>query len=660
MEENNKNSVGTFHILLDNTEAKDPQMRESLKAKYEKLYTFMGETPHVEVSDKMISIQVDSAHFTPYAKKLDRAVALCEQRKFDSAEPLLQEILHNCPFHSEGYRMLAQIEMERDHIDQAIDICIDALRYCPSNLWALILMGNLLMRKNDLPTADTYYQKVMTFYPDNALALNNIGANYMQRGEVHRAIECFNKAIAQQPDYLNTYYGMAMAHQSEGHDMEAFEWIHKGLLKGIDRPENAQTRSECVKMMITLAGSIVRKQDYDQSVQHYRELLEARDAAPIEMKDDPKLPLYAQLKYRYAYYEKKHVVVYNSTKQYYQHHILHELTHLSMALDARAEGKNQIMIQTPESSEAYDKKFKHRFRQAFNKLGTEKMMPIYRQMQQGLCLQLMNCALDLIVEDRIYAISPAIRPLQLCALLTQEEENIKGLESVQRSPLVPQEIVRLNKVMNLVTGMHLKLLYGINFLNYYKPTREEYRLAEDLFEEYLAYRNDCKPGDEYDLMNYFIESLDCAGLLGMMNEKEVTQYGRQHEGYHVDAPKSEADREQSNADFEAQNAAGKDGARDFMMIMYMMGALEYFDGMPMDKIRRTAFEISMVGINGISPDGKGYRVKSIPSKEFGGYQFLAYYYVSWALCEPDKVDQLGMPYRPLYENALEMYNRKKH
>ena len=67
----------------------------------------------------------------------------------------------------------------------------------------------------------------------------------------------------------------------------------------------------------------------------------------------------------------------------------------------------------------------------------------------------------------------------------------------------------------------------------------------------------------------------------------------------------------------------------------------------------------MVGVNGISPDKKGYKVRSIPGKEFGGYQFLAYYYVSWALCEPNRVDDLGLPYRSIYETALEMYKKKK-
>ena len=655
----NKQTLGLFHILFEPETLNNQAKKEELAAKYKQMYIFMGEEPMVEIKANALAIQVNKSRIAPYEQKVNQATALSEKREFDKAERLFVEVLKDCPFYSDCYRIRAQIEMERGHVDEAINICIDALCYCPSNLWALILMGNLLVRKGELKAADSYYQKVMTFYPDHALALNNVGAVYLQRGDLPRAKEFLEKALEQKPDYLNSYYGLAMVCKREGHLMEAFKWIHKGLLKGIDRPENKETREECVKMMISLASEIVKSYDFNQPVESYRRLLEARDNAPIEMKIDTKTHLYARLKYRYAYYEDKHTVVYNNTMTYYQHHILHELTHLAMALDARAEGKNQIMLRTIDAGEAYDKKFKPLFKPAFNKLGGEKMLPIYRQIQEGLSLQLMNCPLDLLVEDRIYEMSPTLRPLQLCALLKQEEDNIKSVESAMRSPLIPKEVVRLSKVMNIVTGMHLKQLYGINFLNYYKPTRDDYNKAQDLYEEYLAYKDDCKPGDEYDLMNYFIESLDCDGLLGMMNETELREYGQRNKEQPEEEPKNSAERERLSSEFTKEQAAGQNDTRDFMMVMYMIGALEFFEGMPMNQIQQIAFEIAMVGVNGISPDKKGYKVRSIPGKEFGGYQFLAYYYVSWALCEPNRVDDLGLPYRSIYETALEMYKKKK-
>ena len=57
----------------------------------------------------------------------------------------------------------------------------------------------------------------------------------------------------------------------------------------------------------------------------------------------------------------------------------------------------------------------------------------------------------------------------------------------------------------------------------------------------------------------------------------------------------------------------------------------------------------------ISPDKQdGYKIPSI-DRDFCGYDMLAYYYVSWALAMPDKVNQLGLPFDTAYQNALDLF-----
>jgi len=48
----------------------------------------------------------------------------------------------------------------------------------------------------------------------------------------------------------------------------------------------------------------------------------------------------------------------------------------------------------------------------------------------------------------------------------------------------------------------------------------------------------------------------------------------------------------------------------------------------------------------------------MPEKEFGGYQLLAWYYVSWARAIPEKLKSLGLPFDKAYETALQMYHAK--
>jgi hypothetical protein len=92
--------------------------------------------------------------------------------------------------------------------------------------------------------------------------------------------------------------------------------------------------------------------------------------------------------------------------------------------------------------------------------------------------------------------------------------------------------------------------------------------------------------------------------------------------------------------------------------MFMVDALQYFEGMPKEKIKQIAFEIAGQGTQGYRPDKKDYRISSIPGKLFSGYHILAYYYVSWSLSIPEMVSQLQLPYDDEYNLATAMHKPK--
>ena len=72
-----------------------------------------------------------------------------------------------------------------------------------------------------------------------------------------------------------------------------------------------------------------------------------------------------------------------------------------------------------------------------------------------------------------------------------------------------------------------------------------------------------------------------------------------------------------------------------------------------------AYEIAFLGVSGIDPHKKGYHVASIPNKEFNGYQLFAYYYVSWAIAMPEKLETLNLPFKKAYSLALQIFNKKE-
>ena len=121
----------------------------------------------------------------------------------------------------------------------------------------------------------------------------------------------------------------------------------------------------------------------------------------------------------------------------------------------------------------------------------------------------------------------------------------------------------------------------------------------------------------------------------------------------------EANKEQ-NEFFANNHKDGADQVETMMMSMYMLGAMKYLHDMNHWDVKRIAFEIATVGIMGINPQKKGYKIDAIPNKEFGGYEFLAYYYVSWAIAIPEKLDSLGLPFKTAYEAAKQMFDEQNN
>ena len=96
------------------------------------------------------------------------------------------------------------------------------------------------------------------------------------------------------------------------------------------------------------------------------------------------------------------------------------------------------------------------------------------------------------------------------------------------------------------------------------------------------------------------------------------------------------------------------------VVMFMVDAMEYFQRISIDEVKSIAHEIMYLGIHGINPNNKGYKVGLIPDKSFSGYHLLAYYYVSWAIAEPKQLELLELPFKSEYGMAKKMFGIFDH
>lgn len=600
------------------------------------------------------------------ADKLQHALDLCNENKFDEALPILEEIVKEDPQNSEAWRTLAQLRWYHlQEPDQAFDDLIEALKCDPQNIWALVLMGNLLTKeKKDVEHAKQYYDKVLEYHPDNVIAINNIGATYMELKDYEGALPYLERALAIDEGYANSYYGLALCYYKLNRIEDAFKTCHKGALKSSDRPENPAVREELVKLYLTVAKDYANKTNYLSVWKGIKDELEAIDHVNIRIVEDRDLNVHAKLEYAPLHAAKEHVIRYNPKKDFVEHLFIHEMMHLKMSQQAKMTNRAKAVVGSEQTRAAFKKRYLHFMKKTHSNIPSSEMNKIICGLSDGLGLQLMNCPLDLFVEHMIYTDYKIVRPIQMLSLFRMEQDNINAVKQTAANGFFPKEIVYANKVMNIVTSMHFKDIYGINLIGQYHPTKQEYEHAKDLYEEFKAYLETYKSGDEYEMLEYFVESFVMEDLVEIVDEDQVTAGMRTDLSMKSDLKdlaKDALSREEANAanaEFAKNHQDGANPTETMMMSMYMLGAMDYFDTLQLHEVHRIAIEIAMVGVTGIDPKKNGYSIKSLPNRKFGGYEFLAYYYVSWARAIPEKLNSLGLPFSNAYETALQMYNAK--
>lgn len=593
----------------------------------------------------------DRSAFDKAVRNFEKAAECCSQGRFAAAKDLLLKGIKACPEHSESHRLLGQIYFQEGEFEKAVNTVFEALRIDPKNMWALILMGNIFAKDKDkVDVAEKYYKRVLEYYPDNAIAINNIAGVYLQRGDYENGIKYMQKSLELDSSYLNSYYGLALAYYKKDNLNKAFEVALEGAKKGKQRPEDSAMRQELLKLLLTIANNICDAVDYESMVFEVADQIKKEFGVRIEFELDENQDTLAHLETGEFYHRDYHIVKYKKDGNYC-HYMLHELMHLDMMLRAKQKKTLKVIGFKQENFNLFLDEYKRHFdilRKQFGNVDAEK---VAKQLFQGMSLQVMNCPLDLFVEQKIYD-KPEFRPLQLKSLFAMESGNIDAVKQTAGVAAFPQFIKDTNKLLNIVQSLMLRKLYSLDFVARYNPSTNMLANATKYFEKFEESLAQYQDGDEYVLFEYF------ASTLGLLKYFSVTNFAGDGSET-IEKIKTEADKRQEQFD-EAHDPKNVNPVVTVMMANYMVGAMEYFETCLPEEVRKIAFEIAMLGQNGISPDQKsGYSLKTIPEKDFGGYELLAYYYVSWAQTAPDMLEKLGLPFDNAYAMALQMFNAKR-
>lgn len=628
----------------------------------ENYYSFGPFKPLVKIEGDYVIIEIDTQIIISQESEYRKIVTLCEKGNFTEAKPLLNNLLTKNPANSEYHRIMGQILSEEGDQEEAINCLIDSLRWDSKNGYALLMMGNIFAKfKEDIPTAMKYYDQALIANPEDNITINNIGANLLQQGKLEEAKKYFWEAIKINDSYPNTHYALGLIAKMEMDLDSAFY----SSIKAIQVNKQKDTLYQnSVQQAFEIAKKIVASDTATKIYRGYRQQLEIEGERRIDIVQEEDIPTAAKFEFAENYEREVHIVRYKPSYPAVHHLIMHELVHLDFVIQARKEELNLLFISNHEQKADFIKTIDSTLKK-LNKLGISEnsIVKYSSDLFEGLNRQIFNAPIDLFIENYLFNEFPNLRPYQFLSLFNMLQEGITAVTDKKIVEISPKDVLSKSKIYNLVGAYQFKDLFGLDFIKDFNATTLEIKTATNFYEEYLQYKDNKEPAEEYELVLHWAEDLKLDKNFELVNEIEFRTKRSNIDNLLSSIEKDPYDLESKDPykqrEMEKFQKSQDSLGTNMAVVMFMVDALQYFEAMPQEKVKKIAFEIAMQGTQGYRPDKDNYKINSIKGKTFSGYHILAYYYVSWALSIPEMLAQLQLPFDDEYSMAITMHKPKK-
>lgn len=621
-------------------------------------YTYNQFKPKVTVDTNIIVVDINVSIINRHENEFNYVVSLCEKGRFSEAKPLLTKLIAENPTNSEYNRIMGQIFSDEGDQEEAINCLIDALRWKPDNAWALLMMGNIFAKfKNDITTAMKYYDQAHKINPNDNISLNNIGANLMQQGKIAESKKYFWEAMKINNSYPNTHFALGMVAEIENDLQSAFFSTVQAIR--LNKAKD-QLYKNSVRQALTIAEKIISTDVGKTTYREYRRQLEIECGKGIDIIKDSEITTAAKFEFAENHNTSKHSVKFKPNYPAVEHLIMHELVHLKFVVDARKKGVNKLFTSQSRHRNAFNKWIQPSV-QKLKRMGVpeNQVLNYMNGLFDGMNLQVYNAPIDLFVENFLYINFPELRSYQFVSLYNLLMEALQSVTDKKVIEISPKEIASKNKIYNIVNAMQFRELFGIDMISDFKPTSTELKQATSFYEEFLEYKDNKEEAEEYELVQHWADDLQLSDYFELIDENaHRAKNSKEQELLNV-FEKFLGLNNEVNVDTEAETNLflknQKEKGTNIEVVMYMVEALEYFEGLPIEKIKNIAFEIALQGTKGYHPENKGYKIKLMPDKIFAGYHILAYYYVSFALAAPEVLNDLKLPFHEEYLMAKSIY-----
>jgi hypothetical protein len=199
-----------------------------------------------------------------------------------------------------------------------------------------------------------------------------------------------------------------------------------------------------------------------------------------------------------------------------------------------------------------------------------------------------------------------------------------GLEATmnrQVRQFIPPALLRANDTLNGTYALFVDDLFAgaTSFAKHYQALNT-FDSSVELFNRWKQRRASLRPGDEYDLVDTFAEHLGMTDWYTWREDRGLL-------------PAEDLDLSTAEGVTNPQLLEQKAPAS----VMYLVGALQAFDGLSESKVKEIAFEIAMRGREGIdySDPERKHSLASMPGRELTGLQMLCFMYAGFKRFAPE-------------------------
>ncbi len=638
--------------FLSKDELKSEHSESEIIKKIRRQFDYLPGELDVTIKDGVATIQFEEAsegERSEARRLFEKAAKRASSGEFQKAKDIYNRVLELDPAMADARRELAMTLFELGDMPGAKDELVDALRLNPDDAWSYVVLANIYVKHDrDLATAARFLTRALELKPGDPYALNSLATVSQELGDSEKALRCFDEAIASNPEFANAWFGKALLFSQQDEPYRSVEVLGEMF----QRAEMKDTRSQPVfseARRLYLAGqdelAEAALSDGFKALECFKSEITELSGFPVTVRSEAvpgQLSGVAQMAWKRG--RDHHIVqVKNSLPPPAAQHIeAHELTHIWLESCARKQRTNRWFATSAASRElairSLASDIKKLERQGYS---GDSVTQVVLDLVSGLSGCLFNTPLDLLIELRIHREMPVLRPAQFVSLHRLAEEALAGSVNPEIRKLTPSKVLKPLTALNGTAALFLDDL--TSGATAFWPRYEKLdgaNLSPRLFQFWQDRKDSLQPGDEYDLVDEFAE------ILGLSGWYEWRPDPGTHEV--TEAPAKEGT---TNPELLKQKHPAA--------VWFLLDALKRYAALPVERVREIAFEIALLGQNGIdyaSPETQ-YTLRSLPGESFSGLQLMCLMHAGFQQIAPEH--DPGMDLAEPFLTALSIFNEER-